>query len=96
MTKNLMRAVQAMQASLKAYSVNTQGLQAQPLVPAAQTAAAKTAQATAALLKEAGWSISGVSKVEPMFSAILGMAKAWPPTVSFPGEVQSELYRFRL
>jgi hypothetical protein len=37
-----------------------------------------------ALLKEAGWSISSVSKVEPMFSAILGLAQAWPPAVSQP------------
>lgn len=79
---------QALQASLKAFAVNTQGQQVsqQPtaLTPATQTAAvAKTAQAAAALITEAGWSISGVSQVEPMFSAILGLAQAWPPTVRF-------------
>lgn len=70
-----------MQASLKAFPVNADG-QAKAVVPAAQTDAAKTAQAASALLKEAGWSVNGVSKPEPMFAAILGLAKAWPPAVS--------------
>jgi len=70
-----------MQASLKAFPVDAQG-KATATVPAVQTAAASTAKEAMALLKEAGWSINNVSKVEPMFRAIMGLAQAWPPTVS--------------
>lgn len=70
-----------MQASLKAFPVDAQG-KAIAAVPAAQTAAASTAKEATALLKEAGWSINDVSKVELMFRAMMGLAKAWPPTVS--------------